>query len=81
MNSLLTTTEAAALLSDRGITVRSKRDGTDRPPSANTVKHWCQQGRFATAQRIGGTQRGYWLIDKAELLAFTPPAIGPAESP
>ena len=61
----LTTTQAAALLSERGKAVK-----------ADTVKHWCQQGRFPNAKRVGGTRRGYWLVPKADLEAFELPKVG-----
>lgn len=62
---MLTTTEAAALLTERGITVK-----------ADTIKHWCQQGKFPNARRIGGPRRGSWLIPQSDLDAFTPPTMG-----
>jgi len=62
---MLTTTEAAALLSERGIVVKT-----------DTIKHWCQQGRFPNARRIGSERRGSWLIPQGDLDAFMPPTMG-----
>lgn len=62
---MLTTTEAAALLAERGIMVK-----------VDTIKHWCQQGKFPNARRIGGPRRGTWLIPQGDLEAFIPPTMG-----
>ena len=61
---MLTTAEAAALLSERGA-----------PAKPDTVKHWCQQGRFPNA-KPPASQRGVWLIPAADLDGFTPPTMG-----
>lgn len=57
-----TTTSAAAYLRERGCTVRSKRDGTEKPPSSGTVKQWCERGNIK-ARKAGWV----WLVDQAEL--------------
>lgn len=68
---MMTTTEAAALLSERGYTVRRGRVGGEGPPSADTLKHWCQQGKFPGAVfERRGPGRGYWLIPRGEVLAL-----------
>ena len=67
---MLTTTEVAALLSERGA-----------PIKADTVKHWCQQGRFPNAQRVGGPRRGYWLIPRDDVQAFVLPTVGRPKAP
>jgi hypothetical protein len=73
---MLTTAEAAALLIERGVTVRSN------PPTARTVEVWCRTGALP-ARRIGGPRRGIYLIDPAALDAFQPPTMGrrPAHTP
>lgn len=67
MPDLLTTTKAALFLKEqRGIIVK-----------ADTVKHWCLQGRFPNAERCtDGGGRGYWLISEDDLLTFAPPVTG-----
>jgi excisionase family DNA binding protein len=60
----LTTTEAAALLQERGIMIK-----------ADTIKHWIGRG-LLKAHRIGSGQRSYWLIRREDLEAFTPPKNG-----
>lgn len=67
----LTTTEAAALLTERGL--RSKDDGPVRP---ETVVQWINRGKFPGAVKEGGKYRGEWRIPRAALDAFTPPAPG-----
>lgn len=57
-----TTTTAAAYLRERGYTVKSKRDGTELPPSSGTVKQWCERGKIK-ARKAGWV----WLIAEAEL--------------
>lgn len=57
-----TTTSAALYLKERGYTVKSKRDGTDLPPTAGTVKQWCERGKIK-ARKAGWV----WLIDQAVL--------------
>lgn len=61
---MLTTVEAAALLAERGVVVK-----------ADTVKHWCQQGKFPGA-KAPANQRGVWLIPREDLDNFQPPKIG-----
>lgn len=58
----MTTTEAAAYLAEKGYTVHSKRDGTDKPPNSTTVKQWCLNGRIE-ARKSGWV----WLIEKGNL--------------
>lgn len=59
---MLSTTEAAALLSERGITVK-----------VDTVKHWCRQGKFPGAVSINGR---VWQIPREAIDAFVPPTRG-----
>jgi Helix-turn-helix domain len=67
----LTTEEVAKRLSER----EAKSIPRD------TVKHWCQQGRFPNARRIGSGRRGYWLIPQSDLDSFSLPPMGrPKES-
>lgn len=66
---MLTTTEVAALLSERGHTDR--RGGPVKP---DTVKHWCARGLFPGAiNERRGPGRGFWLIPLSDLDAFQPP--------
>lgn len=58
----MTTTEAAQYLASKGYTVRSKRDGTDKPPASELVKRWCEQGKVK-ARKSGWV----WLIPQEEL--------------
>lgn len=58
----MTTTEAANYLRARGHTVRSKRDGTDNPPSSELIKRWCERGKLK-ARKSGWV----WLVAKEEL--------------
>jgi hypothetical protein len=74
MMTWLTTTEAATFLSARGVTVVSRQGR--QPPTPQTIKVWCQRGVLAQTQRIGGRQRGYYLIAQDELERFEPPAMG-----
>lgn len=71
---MLTTEQAAALLNERGVTVKG-RGQRPHAPSARTVEQWCRSGALK-AERIGGPRRGAWLIDEAALAAFEPPAMG-----
>lgn len=71
---MLTTAEAAALLVERGITVRGK------PPMARTVEAWCRSG-VLKARRVGGPRRGVWLIEKENLIDFAPPKLGHPKKP
>lgn len=70
ITDLLTTAQAAALLTERGCTDRS-----GGPVKPDTVIRWCQRGALP-AQRIGGPHRGSWLIDPADLDDWQPPAMG-----
>lgn len=64
-----TTDEAAALLSERGLT-----DRTGGPVKVDTVKHWRAQGKFPHSVLVKrGPGRGYWLIPREDLDAFQPP--------
>jgi hypothetical protein len=60
----LTTTEAAALLTERGVVAR---DGS--PYNPETVKRQCGYGVFPGARRVtaGVPGRGYWLIPLASV--------------
>jgi hypothetical protein len=60
--SEMTTTEAAQYLTEHGYTVRSKRDGTDKPPAAELVKRWCEQKKVKARKT-----NWVWLIERAEL--------------
>ena len=70
---MLTTAEAAALLAERGVTVKG-RGQEPHPPTARTVEHWCRTGALA------GTNYGgrVWLIEAQALDDFTPPIMGSA---
>lgn len=60
---MLTTLEAAALLTERGMTDR--RGG---PVRVDTVKHMCSAGKFPGAYvERRGPGRGYWLIPPDDL--------------
>lgn len=52
---------------------------TDRqcgPVKADTVKHWCAQGKFPSAvNERRGPGRGFWLIPRDALEAFEPPRL------
>ncbi|NNJ12231.1 hypothetical protein EKD04_018030 [Chloroflexales bacterium ZM16-3] len=74
MITWLTTTQAATFLASRGVTVVSRQGR--QPPTPQTVKVWCQRGVLTQTQRIGGRQRGYYLVAQDELETFTPPAMG-----
>lgn len=66
---MLTTIEAAALLTERGLT-----DRQGGPVKPDTVKHWCAQGRFPGAvNERRGPGRGFWLIPCEALDAFVLP--------
>lgn len=70
---MLTTAEAAALLSERGL-----RGYKGRPLNADAVKHMCAAGKFPGAfveQR--GPGRGYWLIPIAAIEAMAPRPAAP----
>lgn len=57
-----TTTSAAQYLAEHGYTVRSKRDGTNKPPTTVTVKQWCERGKLS-ARKVGWV----WLIAQEDL--------------
>lgn len=65
---MLTTTEAAAILSERGM---ADRDGGPVKPS--TVHQWCKRGKFPNAYSIGGR---VWQIPQADIDAFVLPTMG-----
>lgn len=55
---MLTTTEAAALLTERG-----EKDRQGGPVKPDTIKHRCQAGHYPGATLVKrGPGRGYWLI-------------------
>lgn len=58
----MTTTAAAEYLASHGFTVRSKRDGTDKPPNSTTVKQWCERGKIE-ARKSGWA----WLVSQGDL--------------
>jgi len=62
----LTTADVAKLLSER----------EHKLIKPDTVKHWCLQGRFPNAHRIGSTRRGYWLIPQSDVDRFELPPMG-----
>ena len=63
---MLTTSEAAALLSERGMT-----DRAGGPVKADTVKHMCARGAFPGAvNERRGPGRGFWLIPLAEVESY-----------
>jgi hypothetical protein len=66
-----TTSSAAAYLAEHGHTVRSKRDGTENAPTAQTVKQWCERGRIK-ARKAGWV----WLIDQTDLDKLLPDRVG-----
>lgn len=74
MSKLLTTAEAAAYLTARGVLVRGN------PPKAQTVKVWCHKGQLP-ARYIGGPERGIYLIEQADLETFEPPKLGRRKAP
>ncbi len=74
MSTWLTTDQAAAFLAARGVTVVSRQGR--QPPTPQTVKVWCRRGVLTQTQRIGGRQRGYYLVTQDELETFVPPVMG-----
>ena len=68
---MLTTAEAAALLSERGITTAN-----GRAISAQDVQRWCWLGWFPGAMNTTGTRRGTWLIPREDVEAFQPRKVG-----
>jgi len=72
---MLTTAEAAALLTERGVTVIGK--GTEaHAPTARTVEAWCRSGALV-CEHVGVGRRGMWLVSEAALEGFEPPTMGP----
>lgn len=61
----LTTTEAAALLTERGITAK---DGG--PVRRESVTQWCQRGLFIGAYHGLDRERGGWYIPFESVEAF-----------
>ncbi len=59
----LTTNEAAAYLAERGYTVKRRRAGGEGAPSADTLKHWCLDGKFKGARK----RDNRWFIPREEL--------------
>lgn len=59
---MLTTDEAAALLSERGV-----KGYQGQPLKADSIKHMCARGVFPHAQKKRGPGRGYWLIPRADI--------------
>ncbi len=74
---MLTTTEAAALLSERGYTGNRKRDGTN-VLTADAVKRMCYRGAFPNAKHYAGSGRGVWLIPVEDVEAY---AVKQAHTP
>lgn len=65
-----TTAEAAALLTERGVTAAN-----GGPVRAETVKKWCERGRLP-ATKVGDTYRGEWRIKREDIEAFEPGTPG-----
>lgn len=61
---ILNVTEAAALLSERGIRAR---DGG--PVKEDTLRFWLQQGRFPNARCFSG-RRGFWVIPLEDVESY-----------
>jgi len=60
---MLTTTEAAALLTERGVLGYK-----GEPLKADSVKRQCYRGVYPGARLITqGPGRGYWLIPQADI--------------
>jgi len=74
MTTWLTTVQAATFLAERGVRVVSRQGR--QPPTPQTIKVWCRRGVLRQTQRIGGRQRGYYLVAQVELETFTPPVMG-----
>jgi hypothetical protein len=80
---MLTTTEAAQYLKERGYTVKLRKRGNEvRAVEADTLKHWCIDGKFPGAYKVGVGNRATWLIPQSDLdaLLASPPAP-PSPSP
>lgn len=68
---MLTTTEAAALLTERGYAKPTHRQGA---LTADAVKRMCYRGVFPHAELVRrGPGRGYWLIPHEDIDALVPP--------
>ena len=65
MENLLTPDEAAALLTERGVTAR---DGG--PVKPDTLRYWLERGRFPNARHIPGPGKGIWLIPVEDIDAL-----------
>lgn len=65
MTDMLTTTDAALLLAERGITATPKK-----------IMRWCLEGKIPGALPPTHPRRGQWLIPREALDAFTPPQRG-----
>ena len=75
----LTTTEAAALLTERGWAKRTHKNGA---LTADAVKRMCYRGVFPGARLIKGVPgRGYWLIPLSDIEALLTPSHTPELSP
>lgn len=61
----LTTTEAAVLLTERGM---AAEDGG--PVRPRTVKQWCQRGLFVGAYHTLDKRRGAWYIPAESVEVF-----------
>lgn len=72
---MMTTAEAAALLTERGVLVYG-RGQAPHPPTARTVTQWCRSEAL-TSTLVGTGTRALRLISREALDAFTPPAMGP----
>lgn len=72
---MLTTAEAAALLTERGVLVYG-RGQAPHPPTARTVTQWCRSEALKGVH-VGVGRRGFWMVSREALDAFTPPAMGP----
>ncbi len=71
---MLTTTEAAALLTERGVLVTG-RGTPPHPPTARTIEQWCRSGAL-TSTLVGVGRRGVRQISREALNAFQPPTMG-----
>ena len=62
---MLTTTEAAALLAERGV-----KGYKGKPISADAVKRQCYRGVYPNAKHYAGSGRGVWLIPQEDVEAY-----------
>ena len=70
---MLTTSEAAALLSERGV-----MGYKGQPIKADSVKRQCYRGVYPGAQLVKrGPGRGYWLIPLEDIEALIAATIAP----